>query len=110
LKSTFDISADALALPCSFRMSRRLSELPVGGKAVIAQVGGLRPVRRRLMELGLVPGTAVEVVNIAPLGDPMELEVRGCKLSIRHTEAAEIALTEAIALPVAEKHHLKVVA
>jgi len=44
------------------------------------------------MELGLVPGTAVEVVGVAPLGDPFELLVRGCSLSIRRGEAAEVAV------------------
>lgn len=74
-------------------MSRRLSELPVGGQGVIAEVHGARVVRRRLMELGLVPGTVVAVRNVAPLGDPLEIEVRGCHLSIRHGEAADIELT-----------------
>jgi Fe2+ transport system protein FeoA len=80
-------------------MTRRLSELPVGGKGVIAEVGGSRSVRRRLMELGLVPGTQVGVVNVAPLGDPLELAVRGGRLSIRRVEAASIELTDAIELP-----------
>ncbi len=75
-------------------MSPRLSELPVGAAGVVVRVSGARPVRRRLMELGLVPGTRVAVVNVAPLGDPLELDVRGCKLSIRHHEAAEIELED----------------
>ena len=50
------------------------------------------------MELGLVPGTRVEVVGVAPLGDPLELLVRGCSLSIRRTEAeiVHVALGEAV--------------
>ena len=44
------------------------------------------------MELGLLPGTAVEVVRVAPLGDPIELSVRGCLLSIRREEAARIEI------------------
>jgi ferrous iron transport protein A len=76
-------------------VNSRLSELPVGGDGVIAEVLGERSVRRRLMELGLVPGTKVRVVNVAPLGDPLELEVRGGKLSIRRVEAANIGLSEA---------------
>jgi hypothetical protein len=44
------------------------------------------------MELGLVPGTPVAVINVAPLGDPLELLVRGCRLSIRHAEADAIDL------------------
>jgi ferrous iron transport protein A len=75
-------------------MKRRLSELSVGGAGVIAEVSGARSVRRRLMELGLVPGTKISVVNVAPLGDPLELEVRGGRLSIRRVEASTIALSE----------------
>jgi ferrous iron transport protein A len=76
-------------------MNRRLSHLPVGATGVIAEVSGERSVRRRLMELGLVPGTKVSVVNVAPLGDPLELEVRGGRLSIRRVEAANIELSQA---------------
>lgn len=47
------------------------------------------------MELGLVPGTRVKLVGIAPLGDPMELLVRGCSLSIRRSEAAELTVAAA---------------
>ena len=80
-------------------MVHRLSELPVGGKGVVAEISGERSVRRRLMELGLLPGTGVAVVNIAPLGDPLELAVRGGRLSIRRAEAAHITLGEPIELP-----------
>jgi Fe2+ transport system protein FeoA len=51
------------------------------------------------MELGLVPGTKVGLVNVAPLGDPLELELRGGRLSIRRAEAADVELTEPIELP-----------
>jgi len=44
------------------------------------------------MEFGLVPGTTVEVVRVAPLGDPLQLLVRGCRLSIRLAEAAEVTV------------------
>jgi ferrous iron transport protein A len=58
----------------------------------VSQVGGDRAFRRRLMELGLVPGTRVEVIGVAPLGDPLELLVRGCSLSIRRGEALFISI------------------
>ncbi|MFT5682619.1 MAG: ferrous iron transport protein A [Myxococcota bacterium] len=67
-----------------------LADLPLKTPATVRQVGGPRSFRRRLMELGLVPGTAITVVNVAPLGDPLELSVRGCRLSIRSHEAALI--------------------
>jgi ferrous iron transport protein A len=67
---------------------RHLSELAVGDVADVEYVGGERSFRRRLMELGLVPGTRVELKAIAPLGDPLELLVRGASLSIRRGDAA----------------------
>jgi ferrous iron transport protein A len=53
----------------------------------LVAVEGARSFRRRLLELGLVPGTQVRLIAVAPLGDPLELEVRACRLSIRREEA-----------------------
>lgn len=64
-----------------------LAALPMRQEATVTEVGGARGFRRRLMELGLVPGTRVRLMNVAPLGDPLELDVRGCRLSIRKNEA-----------------------
>lgn len=61
-----------------------------GESGRIARVGGEPPIVRRLMELGLVPGTRVRVVRRAPFGDPIELEVRGVHLSLRRSEAKRI--------------------
>jgi ferrous iron transport protein A len=69
-----------------------LSKLPLRSRAKVLRVGGQPGFRRRLMEFGLVPGTTVEVVRVAPLGDPVQLMVRGCRLSIRRAEAAEITV------------------
>ena len=69
-----------------------LSKLPLRSRAKVLRVGGQPGFRRRLMEFGLVPGTTVEVVRIAPLGDPVQLLVRGCRLSIRLAEAAEVTV------------------
>ena len=55
---------------------RLLARVPVGSTAVVTRVTGSRPVVRRLLEMGLVPGTPVTVQRQAPLGDPMELRVR----------------------------------
>ncbi len=73
---------------------RSLASLPLGGSAVIRGVHASRSVARRLMELGLVPGTAVRVTRVAPLGDPLELHVRNYALSIRRTEAQAIEIDE----------------
>lgn len=67
-----------------------LDQVVPGTSVLIEKVGGARSFRRRLMELGLIPGTRVEVLRIAPFGDPMELSVRGCNLSIRASEAREV--------------------
>jgi ferrous iron transport protein A len=70
----------------------RLSEIRRGDSAIVETVEGMRSFRRRLLEMGLVPGTEVKVVNVAPLGDPLFIEVRGSQWSLRRNEAAEIAV------------------
>ena len=67
-----------------------LSETQLGQVVQVARITGAGSFRRRLMELGLVPGTRVELVRVAPLGDPLELLVRGASLSIRKAEASAI--------------------
>lgn len=67
-------------------------DLEVGERAVIRSVDCTRAVRRRLMELGLLPGTEIGVVRRAPLGDPIELRLRGYSLSIRREEASRVTV------------------
>ncbi|MCP4810004.1 MAG: ferrous iron transport protein A [Proteobacteria bacterium] len=67
-----------------------LRQLPIGQPATIDRVDGSRRFRLRLLELGLVPGTSIRTVRIAPLGDPLEIQVRGGRLSIRKAEAQAI--------------------
>ncbi len=67
-----------------------LSEVQPGKLVEVVAIAGQSSFRRRLMELGLVPGTRVELVRVAPLGDPVELLVRGASLSIRKAEASVI--------------------
>ena len=69
---------------------RPLARVPVGSTAIVSRVSGARPVVRRLLELGLVPGTPVTVKREAPLGDPVELRVRNYALSIRRADALGI--------------------
>lgn len=69
-----------------------LDTLPIGAEGIVAEVCCERSVARRLMEMGLLPGTRVQVVRIAPLGDPIQLRVRRYSLSIRRREAAGIVL------------------
>jgi Fe2+ transport system protein FeoA len=65
-----------------------LDQIPAGARAVVTGFSADAP--PRLMEMGLLPGTTVEVVRLAPLGDPMDLRVRGFHLSIRRAEAAAV--------------------
>ena len=67
-----------------------LDLLPQGQEAVITQVGGEGALRCRLLDMGLIPKTALRVEKIAPLGDPIELRVRGYALSLRKEDARNI--------------------
>jgi len=67
-----------------------LREVAVGGAVKIVRINGAGPVKRRIMDMGLTKGTEITVRKIAPLGDPIELTVRGYELSIRKDEAAAI--------------------
>ena len=67
-----------------------LDKLPLGQEAVITAVGGEGALRCRLLDMGLIPKTRVRVEKIAPLGDPLELRVRGYTLSLRKEDAGKI--------------------
>jgi len=68
----------------------RLAELAVGSEVSVTAVSGTGSFRRRLLELGILPGTRLELIGVAPLGDPLEILVRGSTLSIRRAEAATV--------------------
>ena len=67
-----------------------LDTLPLGQEAVITAVGGEGALRCRLLDMGLIPKTRVRVEKVAPLGDPLELRVRGYSLSLRKEDAGKI--------------------
>lgn len=67
-----------------------LDKLPIGKEAVITKVGGEGVLRCRLLDMGIIPKTTVKVVKLAPLGDPLELLIRGYSLTIRKADAANI--------------------
>jgi ferrous iron transport protein A len=67
-----------------------LLEAPHRKTVVVDEVGGDRAFRRRLMEMGLVPGTPVRIIAVAPLGDPLTQELRAGRVSIRKREAAQV--------------------
>ncbi|MFO0713808.1 MAG: ferrous iron transport protein A [Sandaracinus sp.] len=74
---------------------RTAADLRVGEIGTVDRIVGGGALRRRLLELGVLRGTRIRVVRIAPLGDPIELEVRGASLSIRHYDAHSIRLASA---------------
>lgn len=74
--------------------AKSLAGLPLGSSAVVRRVSSGGSIARRLMELGLVPGTRVTMLRVAPLGDPIELRVRNYALSIRRSEALTIEVDE----------------
>jgi Fe2+ transport system protein FeoA len=69
-----------------------LAEVGLHRPVTVVAVAGERTFRRRLLEMGLVPGTVVTVVNVAPFGDPLELSLRNGRWSIRKQEAAAITV------------------
>jgi ferrous iron transport protein A len=73
--------------------TEKLDAIAVGSTASVADVLGNDAVALRLLEMGLTPGVAVRLVGRAPLGDPLELELRGYRLSIRRAEAARVTVT-----------------
>jgi DtxR family Mn-dependent transcriptional regulator len=69
-----------------------LNELAPGAKAKVVRVNGGGETRRRIVDMGMTPGTLVEVERVAPLGDPMEVKVKGYHLSLRMAEAGTISV------------------
>jgi len=67
-----------------------LRDLMIGQKAIVLGVRGNGPTRQRMMDMGLVPGSEIEVVRVAPLGDPIEINLKGYHLSLRKSEAKEV--------------------
>src|SRR5512137_737709 len=73
--------------------TRPLSDLAPTARGTVQAIGGARALRQRLLDMGVVPGAEVEVVRVAPLGDPVEYRVRGYRLSLRRTEAVWVLVT-----------------
>ncbi len=70
----------------------KLSELQIGKSGVIKDVGGSGALRQHFLDMGMIPGAEVTVVKLAPMGDPMELQVHGYELTLRLAEAAQIEI------------------
>lgn len=69
-----------------------LAQLPVGKEAEIAAVGGEGSLRCRFLDMGLIPKTKVKVLKVAPMGDPIQIHLRGYDITIRKEDAAMIEL------------------
>ena len=69
-------------------MEKTLNEFSIGEKGIVKMVFGEGPIKRRLFDMGITPGAEVFMRKKAPLGDPIEITVRGYELTLRKTEAA----------------------
>ncbi len=71
---------------------KRLADLKSGQRALVVQVSGHDEISLRLLEMGLTPGVEVQLMGTAPLGDPLEFELRGYRLTVRKTEADRVEI------------------
>lgn len=69
-----------------------LKEMNPGQQGKVVSIGSTGPMKRRIMDMGVTPGVEMRVVKVAPLGDPIEVNVRGYELSLRKEEAAQIQM------------------
>ena len=74
-----------------------LTDLSPSDHAIIHEVRGQGALRKRLLDMGVIPGAEIAVVRVAPLGDPVEYLVKGYHLSLRHSEAQQILVHTVIA-------------
>lgn len=75
-------------------MQKLLSELELGQNARILKVNGSGAVRRRMIDMGIVPGMEIRMERFAPLGDPIEIKLKGCHISLRKEEAENVLVEE----------------
>ena len=71
-----------------------LDKLQIGKEAIIKAVGGKGALRFRLLDMGLIPKTKVVIMKMAPMGDPIEIRIRGYELTIRKEDAEKIELED----------------
>lgn len=67
-----------------------LRELNPGQEGIVTSIGQKGPLKKRIMDMGVTPGIKIKVVKVAPLGDPIEVNIRGYELSLRKAEAENI--------------------
>ena len=71
-----------------------IDDLKIGQSGIIDTVGGEGPLRLRFLDMGMIPGTRVVLQKIAPMGDPIQIQVRGYELTIRREDARKMLLRE----------------
>ena len=69
-----------------------LKDVPIGGKAKVVKIHGEGAVKHRIMDMGITKGVEIQVRKVAPLGDPIEITVRGYDLSLRKADAENIEI------------------
>ncbi len=69
-----------------------LKDLRPGQEGTVLSVAAVGPMKRRIMDMGITPGVGIKVIKVAPLGDPIEINVRGYELSLRKEEAQQIQI------------------
>ena len=74
---------------------KTLNEVPVGQTVKVAKLTGEGPVKRRIMDMGITKGSEIFIRKVAPLGDPVEITVRGYELSVRKNDAQCVLVKEA---------------
>ncbi len=73
-------------------MEKKLNEFSVGERGVVVRIEGEGQIRRRLFDMGVTPGAEILLRKLAPLGDPVEVSLRGYELSLRKAEAASVVM------------------
>ena len=74
-----------------------LDQLSIGESGRVLSVGGDKALRRHFLDMGITPGTIVTLVKVAPMGDPLEISVRGYELTLRGEDAGRIGIERALA-------------
>lgn len=80
-------------------MVKTLTDLGLGQEAIITKVTGSGAIRRRMIDLGIVPGMEVRMERYAPLGDPIEIKLKGCHVSLRKKEAENVLIKDVGGVP-----------
>lgn len=71
---------------------KTLKDLKPGESGIVVKINGVGALKKRIMDMGVTKGTEVKVQKVAPLGDPIEITIRGYELSIRNSEAEQVII------------------